>query len=263
MLNRAPIFAAAREIIRELPGQGEWDWATRTIAIMDAAINSAEGHAAAPVVEIQRGLSPADFKYAADMLGCTVAQIRAVWEVECSGNGWFTDVRGDILALDGPGGFIDGAHLPKILFEAHWFARHTQGRFNKSHPNISSPVWKRSLYIGGVGEWERLHRAMQLDTKAALLSASVGAPQIMGFNHKKAGYDTVEGFWDAMKRSERNHLSAFCAFVKNSGLVAALRRISNYHADCRPFASGYNGEAYDVHDYDGKIARAHKKWSES
>lgn len=207
----------------------------------------------------QIGLSDQDFADVAASLGCEPAQIRAVWEVE-SGGGWFTDVRADILALDGPGGFLDGPALPKILFEAHVFDRETNGRFRKSHPNLSSAKWNRALYVGGVGEYERLHRAMQLDRTAALRSASVGGAQIMGFNHKLAGFATVEAFWSAMKTSERAHLDAFAAFIRNAGLVDELRRISTVHADCAPFAAGYNGSGYAANQYHVKIARAYKKW---
>ncbi len=163
------------------------------------------------------GLTSADFASAASTLKCTVAQIRAVWEVE-SGGGWFRDVRADILAADGPGGFIDGPDLPKILFEAHIFDRETNGRFRASYPNLSSARWNRALYVGGQAEWLRLHHAMQLDRHAALRSASVGGAQIMGFNHMLAGFDTVEAFWAAMKESERAHLDAFVAFIRNRGL---------------------------------------------
>ena len=208
----------------------------------------------------QVGLTPADFAAVAQRLGCTVAQIRAVWEVE-SGGGWYQDVRGDILALDGPGGFLDGPNLPKILFEAHIFDRQTGGRFRTSHPNLSSRNWNRALYVGGQAEYERLYRAMQLDAHAALMSASVGGAQIMGFNHKLAGFDTVEAFWAAMKVSERAHLEAFANFIVNSGLRDKLRRISNVHADCAPFAAGYNGSGYKANQYDVKIARAHAKWA--
>lgn len=208
----------------------------------------------------QIGLTAADFLEAAVALGCTAAQIHAVWEVE-SGGGWFTDVRADILERDGPGGFLDGPNLPKILFEAHVFDRLTAGRFRASHPNLSSAKWNRALYVGGQAEYIRLDNAMRLDRTAALMSASVGGAQIMGFNYELAGFDTVDAFWAAMRTSERAHLKAFCAFIRNSGLLAALRRISNVHADCVPFAKGYNGVGYLANSYHVKIARAHDKWS--
>lgn len=210
----------------------------------------------------QIGLELVDFQRAAATLGCTVAQIRAVDEVE-SGGGWFKDVRADILARDGPGGFLDGPNLPKILFEAHHFDRLTGGRFRASHPNLSSAKWNRALYVGGEGEYLRLYAAMQLDHAAALKAASAGRYQIMGFNHKLAGYATVDAFWDAMKSSEAEHLAAFVAFVQASGLTDELRRISNVHADCVPFARGYNGAGYLANAYHVKIARAHAKWSKT
>lgn len=231
-------------------------------ALADALGLPRDDAALAPAPVQQVGLSLSDFAEVAVDLACSVAQIRAVWEVE-SGGGWFTDVRADILALDGPGGFIDGPNLPKILFEAHVFDRQTGGRFRKSHPNLSSARWNRALYVGGQGEYVRLYRAMQLDREAALMSASVGGAQIMGFNHKLAGFDTVEAFWQAMRSSERAHLDAFASFIRNAGLLSALRQISNVHADCVPFARGYNGSGYWRHDppYNVRIARAHKKWS--
>lgn len=207
----------------------------------------------------QIGLTQADFDQAARTLNCTVAQIRAVDEVE-SGGGWFKDVRADILDLDGPGGFIDGPNLPKILFEAHKFDAFTGGRFRTSNPNLSSEHWNRALYVGGEGEWVRLYKAMQLDREAALKSASVGRYQIMGFNYAVAGFSSVEAFWDAMKESERRQLDAFVTFIQTSKLAPALRQISNIHADCAPFARGYNGSAYAENQYHVKIARAHKKW---
>lgn len=211
---------------------------------------------------LQVGLTPTDFTWAASTLGCTVAQIRAVDEVE-SGSGWFTDMRSDILDLDGPGGFMDGPNLPKILFEAHKFDSFTGGRFRASHPNLSSPGWNRALYIGGQAEWSRLYTAMNLDREAALKSASVGRYQIMGFNHKLAGFPTVEGFWDAMMENERMHLEAFVSFVNASNLRAALRQISNVHADNLRFAIGYNGPGQGNHEppYNVRLAKAHKKWS--
>ncbi|MNR63560.1 hypothetical protein D3C85_1859090 [compost metagenome] len=54
---------------------------------------------------------------------------------------------------------------------------------------------------------------------------------------------------------------AFVAFVKASGLTAALRQITTYHASAEPFARGYNGPGYKANEYHVKIARAFAKWS--
>lgn len=249
-MSREPIFAAIRA------ARAGAAFNEDEVNAVDRLLDSL-GVARAEIEKI--GLTSLDFAQAARALDCSEAQIRAVWEVESNG-GWFRDVRADILAADGPGGFIDGPDLPKILFEAHVFDRETGGRFRASHPNLSSARWNRALYVGGQAEWLRLHHAMQLDRRAALRSASVGGAQIMGFNHKLAGFDTVEAFWDAMKGSERAHLDAFSAFIRNSKLVVALRQISSKPADCRPFAKDYNGQGFAANRYDQKIAQAHAKW---
>lgn len=255
-MNRAPVFSAIKSL-----RQGKAFSPAEVIAIdslLDTlGIAPASNGAATPIAI---GLTLADFRTAAATLGCTSAQIRAVWEVE-SGGGWFTDVRSDILALDGPGGFLDGPHPPKILFEAHVFDRQTAGRYRHSHPNLSSRVWNRKLYIGGQGEYVRLWKAMQLDRHAALMSASVGGAQIMGFNHRLAGFDTVEAYWEAMKVSEAAHLRAFATFIENRGLVKALKAVSNNPEDCIAFARGYNGPGYARNNYHVKIAQAHARYA--
>lgn len=256
MINRKPIFDA----VKTLMGRG---FTASDVVILDRGIDAALGLVSFPLGEVETDLTPADFRDAAAMLGCSVAQIRAVFEVETAGGGWFTDVRADILARDGPGGFLDGPALPKILFEAHIFDRETGGRFRASHPNLSSAKWNRSLYVGGQGEYVRLDQAMALDRAAALRSASWGAAQIMGFNHKLAGFDTVEAFVDAMKSGARAHLMAFVEFVKAAGLAPALRAISGVHASAVPFARGYNGKGYAANEYHIKIARAFARWSQS
>ena len=255
-MNRAPVFSAIKSL-----RQGKAFSPAEVIAIdsLLGTLGIAPSSNGDPT-PVAIGLTLADFRSAAATLGCTSAQIRAVWEVE-SGGGWFTDVRSDILALDGPGGFLDGPHLPKILFEAHVFDRQTAGRYRDSHPNLSSRVWNRKLYIGGQGEYVRLWKAMQLNRHAALMSASVGGAQIMGFNHGLAGFDTVEAYWEAMKVSEAAHLQAFATFIENRGLVKALKAISNSPEDCIAFARGYNGPGHARNNYHVKIAQAHARYA--
>lgn len=232
--------------------QDQWD-------AIKAVLAGAALPAPTPEGVTQLGLTAEDWRWGAAKLGATIAQLRGVWDVECNGRGWFTDVRGDILAKDGPGGFLDGPHLPKLLFEAHIFDRLTKGKYRASHPNLSSAKWNRALYVGGPAEWVRLHEAMKLDRIAALKSASYGGPQIMGFNHKLAGFATVDAFVDAMKTTERAHLEAFVNFIINSGLGDELRAVGDTGASCAPFARAYNGPAFAKNAYHTKIAAAHKK----
>lgn len=181
-------------------------------------------------------LTDDDYKQAADALGCEVTAIKAVVKIESDGTGYLPD--GSL----------------KILFEAHIFHRFTKGRFDKSHPNLSSPKWNRKLYKGGVREWERMTEAMKLDKAAALMSASYGMFQIMGFNFALCGVTSVEEFIEVTGKSERGQLDTFVAFVKAQHLDDELQR-----KDWAGFARIYNGPGFKTNRYDEKMALAYAK----
>ena len=183
-------------------------------------------------------LSEADFVRAADRLNVPVATIKAVAEVEARGRGFL------------PSG------EPKILFEAHVFHRLTGGIFTARHPEISSARWNRALYKGGQAEHGRLAEAVKLNRNRALESASWGMFQVMGFNWKICGYDSLQSFINAMYESEGDHLDAFIGFIRTSKLDLALRA-----QNWRSFARGYNGPRYKENQYDLKIKRAFERHS--
>lgn len=180
-------------------------------------------------------LADADYARAATSLGCPVAAVRAVALVESKG-GFLADKR------------------PKILFERHIFHRLTEGRFSAAKPAISNPT--PGGYRGGAAEYDRLAAALACDRLAALKSASWGAFQIMGFNHKLAGFPDVASFVRAMVSGEAAHLTAFVAFVKASNLADELVR-----RDWAAFARGYNGPDYRINRYDEKLAEAYAYFS--
>lgn len=182
-------------------------------------------------------LTEEDFKAAAQSLGVPVAAIKAVAEVEAPGPGFL------------PSG------EPRILFERHKFHRHTNGRYDRTHPNISNPKW------GGYGpesaQHGRLQQAVALDRDAALKSASWGKFQILGENYEQAGFGTLQGFINAMYASEADHLEAFVNFIRaDKRLHAALKAL-----DWRTFARIYNGSAYAQHGYHTRLADAFRELS--
>jgi peptidoglycan hydrolase-like protein with peptidoglycan-binding domain len=179
-------------------------------------------------------LTAHDFERAAKEIGCTVAAVRAVAEVESRG-GFLSDGR------------------PRILFERHKFHKFTDGRFSAQHSHISWPG--SGGYRGDAKEYLRLHEAIALDRKAALKSASWGAFQLMGFHHASLGFDDVEDFVASMVSGEGAQLDAFVAFIRVNGLADELRRL-----DWAGFAAGYNGPAFRKNNYDEKMAKAYEKF---
>ncbi|MBB1316802.1 DUF3380 domain-containing protein [Shewanella sp. SR43-4] len=182
-------------------------------------------------------LSESDYLDIANQLGCKVAAVKAVADVESSGDAFFSNGK------------------PKILYEAHIFSHLTNHKYDQSNPFVSSRTWNRSLYNGGSQEYARLEIAMTLDSSEALKSTSWGRFQIMGFNYSESGFTNVEAFVKAMFSSERKQLDAFVSFVKNKGLEKYLITL-----DWASFAKGYNGSQYEQNKYDVKLQKAFEKY---
>lgn len=159
-----------------------------------------------------------------------------------------------VIDVESPEGAFLEPNLPPILFEAHQFSKRTHRKYDESYPDISSPHGDRSLYKGGIAEYARLHKASKLDHVAALESTSWGKFQIMGFNHKRCGYDNVFDFVDAMKRSEEEQDRAFIRFIMSDTVLKEALRSKDWDT----FARRYNGPGYKQNKYDTRIAKAYR-----
>lgn len=190
-------------------------------------------------------LTDVDYQAAAKLLKCDVAAIMAVAEVESRGDGFLSDGR------------------VKVLFEGHQFYKYTKGAYAASHPTICYKKWTRAFYAKGpnadargAGELARLNEAIALNRTAALLSASYGKFQIMGFNFAICGFTNVEDFYKSMQISEGEHLNAFCGYIRGNSLDDELRE-HRWAA----LAARYNGPDYRTNKYDEKLAAAYAKYN--
>lgn len=181
-------------------------------------------------------LTESDYMNAAKQLGCEVAAIKAVAEVE-----------------SGPYGAFLQSGEPVILFERHLFSRLTGRKYDATHPDISNRI------AGGYGkvsqQHKRLERAAELDYDAAIKSASWGRFQVLGSNWEALGYESLQAFVNAMYAGESGHLDSFVRFVQVNGLAQHLRTKS-----WAKFARGYNGPGYKTYQYDTKLAAAYEKY---
>lgn len=183
-------------------------------------------------------ITEADYQWAARTIGCEVAAIKAVAHVEAAGSGFLTSGE------------------PKILFEAHVFSRYTFHQYDRSHPHISSKKWNRRLYKGGQAEHARLAEAARLNRDAALMSASWGKFQVMGFHWQALKYGSLQRFINAMYRGENEHLYSFVEYIKAYNLARYLKV-----RDWAAFANSYNGPSWAQNDYANKMARAYRMFS--
>ncbi len=134
---------------------------------------------------------------------------------------------------------------PIVRFEKHVFLRQL-----KKHKAPMSMIDKANKLKGS--NFNTLESALELDDHYAMLATSYGIFQIMGFNHKSAGYDTVSKFVEAMSKSEENQIKAFCHFIKNNGLISTINKL-----DFATFARRYNGPNYAQNNYDVKLRKAY------
>ncbi|UQA58447.1 N-acetylmuramidase domain-containing protein [Polyangium aurulentum] len=186
-----------------------------------------------------RKLVLSDFQSAATQLGCETAAVRAVAEVESGGRSGF-----------------DTKKRPKILFEIHLFQKHTNHKYDNSHPHLSSSYSsprRRQSYAKD--QYTVLREAFALNPTAACMSASWGMFQVLGSNYKMCGWSSVRQFVTDMFESEAQHLRAFLGFCRGAGITRHLKT-----RNWASFARGYNGPDYKSNAYDTKMANAYARY---
>ena len=89
-------------------------------------------------------------------------------------------------------------------------------------------------------EWQVFNFARALDETAAMMSISMGAPQIVGFNYSVIGYAAVQDMFNAFARSDRDQVMGFFDFVQGvlpGGGAVKILQTKNF----TQFATIYNG----------------------
>jgi len=161
-----------------------------------------------------------------------------------------------VLSVESDGQAFAGDGRMIIRFENHifyqyWGRAHTVDfaqhfRFNPGQ------IWKDHQWRPTTGqnwidchtslasEWDVYNFAASLDTTAARMSISMGAPQIMGFNYAVIGYSSADDMFAAFSTSERDQVVGLFDFVAGilpgGGAVKALQAL-----DYQAFATAYNG----------------------
>jgi hypothetical protein len=104
------------------------------------------------------------------------------------------------------------------------------------------------------GEWLAFGQAHKLAARPALLSISMGAPQILGSNHRRIGYTSQEAMFQAFSdpdKGERNGVIGFFKFIANDYRNRGIPALRN--EDYVAFAEMYNGSG-QAHTYGNLIA---------
>ena len=191
-----------------------------------------------------RTLTEDDYREVAAELGVEVAAIKAVVEIEAGA---------------GREGFwADGK--PLINFDLSMYRKFAPrhgvdlAKARKRAPEVFRRPDTRRHGSYQAAQQARLDAAIAIDEESALESTFWGMFQIGGFNWKRCGAGSVREFVDRMSRSERDQLELFAAFIRNSGMVDAIRD-KNWLA----FALKYNGPKAKARRYHTRLAAAYRK----
>lgn len=187
-------------------------------------------------------LKPADFSAClALMPKVEEAALRAVIETETAGSGY------------------DKAGRPSALFERHLFYAALgpgKARDKAVALGLAYPKWGTKPYPkSSDGVYAEIIAACAIDENAALSSTSWGLGQILGREHKEAGFADARTMVLAFRETESSQLQAMVALIVARGLDKALRT----HA-WATFARGYNGAGYAKNHYDTKLAASYARW---
>ena len=176
-----------------------------------------------PSVEIKpKFITEQDKIELAEKFGIEYRILCTVLKVESAGSGFSKDGR------------------IKIQFEPYHFRKYTGVR-------IANVVENQKK------EYKAYFDAVDIDENAAMLSTSWGLGQIMGFNHKTAGYKTVQEMVQIFMQGEYYQLEGMLNFIKShKKMFVAL--ISKEWA---VFAYYYNGKYYKKWNYDIKLKTAY------
>lgn len=161
-----------------------------------------------------------------------------------------------ILDVESSGVGFDAQGRPKMLFEPHVFFRllDETKRARAVRAGLAYEKWGALPYPKD--SYPRLVQALALDETAALKSASWGLTQIMGENHWRAGFASVQAMVATFADDEAAQLDATAQLIKAMGLAGALKA-----RDWPKVAKGWNGSQYRKNAYDTKLATAFARWA--
>jgi len=167
-----------------------------------------------------------------------VASVMAFLETETGGKGF-----------NGDGKII-------IQFEPSWY--------KKLAPYSPSGLWSLNKVDVQSKEWTAFNDAFSKNPTGAMQATSIGMGQIMGFQWKALGYNSVNDMWDDAKRSIDRQIWQVCKLItSNKKLLSAL-----HNHDWNTVACIYNGSKYkelaiklNRVPYDKTMALAYTKYA--
>ncbi|MCB9761421.1 MAG: DUF3380 domain-containing protein [Alphaproteobacteria bacterium] len=182
-------------------------------------------------------------------LGIDVAAAAGTLQVESRGAGFSNDGR-QIIRFENHVFYDQWGNRNRDTFNEHF--QYSSGQRWKGHKwrRNATDAWQ-TFHGNQDSEYEVLEFARSLDDTGALKSISMGAAQIMGFNHESQGFDTVQEMFESFDTGIKPQLEGLFTYIEgNNTCLTGLR-----NGDYVQFARGYNGSG-QAETYGGLIEDA-------
>lgn len=172
-----------------------------------------------------------------------------------------------ILQIESGGQSFGPTGEPLIRFEAHIFKSQLQNdALWSQYFQVDADVpWTNQQWRAGANSaWQPIHTGKQADEYAAFQQAllinpdaaynsiSMGAGQIMGFNHARVGFPTAQAMYEAFKSAPVQTIAFINYFLSDPALVQAMQ-----NKDWRTIAKLYNGSGA-VDSYSKSLQQAYE-----
>lgn len=134
-------------------------------------------------------------------------------------------------------------------------------KFNEASPKKAPCEISNRFPFGKPSDtdYDAFKNALEINKELTLSSSSYGLGQIMGFNYKEVGYNSVEEYYLAMFE-EKNQVDAFLIFLKKYRSGVILDELKKTNTNWVVIAKNYNGEAYEKNDYHTKLKTKYQEY---
>ncbi|MFT4244083.1 MAG: N-acetylmuramidase domain-containing protein [Candidatus Woesearchaeota archaeon] len=173
-----------------------------------------------------------------------LAKLQAFVEIESKGNP-----------------FLGNDH-PTVRFECHIYNDPNRGEDFplQSSPRVPCTIDEESGFstITHETNYQAFKSAYNDNSQRAIYSSSFGVGQVMGFNYKRAGYSSIDEFYEAMS-SEAEQVRAMLNFILTDSTL--LRELQSSNTNWETVAYRYNGVNYMKNNYHNQLRENYQRFS--
>lgn len=161
-----------------------------------------------------------------------------------------------ILDIESKANALDNEGFPTVRFECHIFndmnTRYCDEYRKDDDEKLDCTINSGEFFskVSSETNKEAFLKAKKINSDLAICSSSFGMAQVMGFNYKFVGFNSMDEFYKAMLKKE-GQITAFLNYIRNKEIV--FDQLRSKDTNWKIVADGYNGAASDANNYATKL----------